>query len=562
MLAGADVAELRENAWHMLRRSNLPDWATTVVDLPRYWFRAAEYGLSIRLAQASFKPAHAALALLRLALSGFAASAAIVALVKVVESSLPFSYGVAAILVLLVALLSVVLLVRNLGSLSGIMDIAARSGEGAARLRRDMATGMRNDWAYGKLIELYRPIVYNVNVSLMREGSTQRMEIVKADEGGSGSAAVAYAAVAVAAGDGDSLQSLLADPISEEQHHRFRRLGESRQRLMRKWREMDTTRRAMEDETGDNYCLRRLGLGTDGDGDRIRIATGVATYGEIVRSCDALINEFALFAYLTGPLGKRWRASPFRRGGLAISSAAMLRCLPWRHRAHRLNHARPRDLRRHRFSRPHRPAPGSRLFLEPADRAAGIGIAVVTLDRRRGDDWAFLGIRSGQVGTYPATNHVAPAGMCNSYGTHLTPQSRGEPPPESYLETAMRCEFLEELFREPEFENNKRPDWRERVERAWREKAFTVEDLKLTGIAFDLLNLRPEVCATAIVDTSDGELNWEFDALGTERPLAEMGRIARTQIVQSGAAALMLARRSRRRSVDQGQATVPEAHRA
>ena len=48
-----------------------------------------------------------------------------------------------------------------------------------------------------------------------------------------------------------------------------------------------------------------------------------------------------------------------------------------------------------------------------------------------------------------------------------------------------------------------------------------------------------------MVDASDSELNWEFEEFGTERPLAEMGGIGRTQIVQSGAAALALARRAR-----------------
>jgi len=528
----------------MSLRSHIPDWAKTVIDLPRYRLRAVEYGVRIRLAQSPPRPTRAATTLLRFVGAAIATGAAILGLIKLPAGTLPFSTGVTATLVLLAIGLTAILLLRNLGNLARIMDIAARSSEGAARLRRDMATGMRNDPAYDWLIELYRPIVDNINANLAAEGSARRMRIVEADGDDKGPS-MAYAAVSIAAGEGDSLRSLLAEPISDEEHHRFRRLGESRQRLMRKWREMDTTRRAMEDETGDNYCMQHLTLGTGPGGDRIRIATGIATYGEIVRSCDALINEFALFAYLAGPLGRRWHWSPFQRDGLAMSAAATLRCLPWRHRAHRLNRARPRDLRRHRFSHPGKLAPASGLFLHPQDRAAGIGIAVVTLDRKQGDDWAFLGIRSGQVGTYPETNHVAPAGMCNSYGTHLAPQSRGEPPPASYLETAMRCEFLEELFKEPEFENNKRPDWRERVETAWREKASTVEDLTLTGVAFDLLNLRPEVCATTVIDTSDGELNWEFDALGIERPLDEMGRIARTQIVQSGAAALMLAQRSR-----------------
>ena len=474
-MSGRAEAGNGENARADALPPDLPYPLVTLVDLPRYWYRAAAYGLSLRMAQSSLNLFGATVGVLRLALSALAASAALLAAVKVVESSLPFSFAVAVAAIFLGLALATIPLVRRLGNLARIMDVAARSEESAARLRRDMATGMRNDRAYGQLIDLYRPIVENISDHLAREGRSHRMEIVESD-GGDPGAPSPYAAAAIAAQPGDSLHTLLAKPMSGKQHHELRRLGESRQRLMRKWREMDVSERVMEDETGDNYCLHRLSFDAE-QAEQIQITASIATYGEIVRSCDALINEFALFAYLTGTLSRRRRWSPFRRGTLAISAEAMLRCLPWRHRAHRSNRARPRDLRRDRFSQPNGLSPASGLFLQPRDRAAGIGIAVVTLDRKEGGDWAFLGVRSGQVGTYPSTNHVAPAGMCNSYGTHLAPQSRGEPPPGDYLETAMRCEYLEELFKEPEFENNRRPDWSERVARAWREKASAVEDL-------------------------------------------------------------------------------------
>lgn len=524
--------------------SKLREWLVGAFDLLRYRFRAGEYGLRIRLAQSSLKPGQVGLAAVRLGLACFAASAGIVALFKGIKAWLPFSVAITVLFVLLIILLIAILTVRYLGNLPRMMAAAGKGKESATRLRHDMATGMQNDSAYGQLIELYEPIVDHINAKLAREGAKRRMEIVGAEGGGKGTG-VRYAAVAIKAGERDSLQSIFSEPISKDRHSHLRRLAEGRQRLMRKWREMDTSQRQMEDETGDNYCLHRLILNDDKQDDRLRVATGIATYGEIVRSCDALINEFALFAYLAGPQGRRWRFSPFERGNLRMSSSSMLRCLPWRHRAHRINSARPRDLRRHRLSNRKGAPRAADLFLQPADRAAGIGMAVVTLNRKGGADWALLGERSRLVGTYPATNHVAPAGMCNAYATHLAPQSRDEPPPTSYLETAMHCEFLEELFKEPEFENNKQPQWRERVERAWQARSSTIEGLQLTGIAFDLLNLRPEICATAVIDATDGKLNWEFDSLGVEHPLTGMDRIPRTRIVQSGAAALMLARRSR-----------------
>jgi ADP-ribose pyrophosphatase YjhB (NUDIX family) len=188
------------------------------------------------------------------------------------------------------------------------------------------------------------------------------------------------------------------------------------------------------------------------------------------------------------------------------------------------------------------------IFLTPRDRAAGIGIAVVTTEvvateQEEKVAKAFLGIRSGKVGTYPATNHVVPAGMCNTYGTNYEVTDPNRPPPPDYLETVMRCEFLEEWAQATEFESNKRREWANLVNHAWEEQIerLVTAPLRLTGVAFDLLNLRPEVCATISVDMHHGALNWEFDQIGVERPLRDMGVVQRTEIVQGGAAALKLA---------------------
>jgi hypothetical protein len=435
---------------------------------------------------------------------------------------------------------------RYLGSLSRIMEIAAWSDEGAMRVRRDMEIGMRNEVAYETLIELYRPIVDEINQDLERRGADRRFEPVEMASG-SGDEQHRYAAVALPTGRLDSLESLMGS-VGEESHHRFRKLADSRQRLMRKWREMDNPDRAMEDEQGDNYCLSSLRIGGARDDDSTCLGIEVATYGEIVRSCEALVNEFALFAYLTGPLGRRRRPSTRQRKTLRMSPAAMLRCLPWRNRVHRENRARPRDflLRRLPSSGKSRAAD---LFLRPRDRAAGVGIAVVTLHKKGGVDYASLGIRSNAVGTYPATHHVVPAGMCNTYATDFEARWDKAAPPTNYLQTTMQCEFLEEWFGREDLEGNKRRNWEERVKTIWALKKRAVEEpLALTGIAFDLLNLRPEICATTVVDTSEGELNWEFDKIGIEAPLSAMGRIRPTEVVQSGAAALMLAQRSRSRS--------------
>lgn len=566
---------MRNHAQALQDDSRISDWLASLLNLPRYWLRAAAYGVRLRL---MLPPSELA----RFILAGagvLIGNAGVVALVaKATGLPLPEMIALGLILLLLMA----TILVRYLGNLSRTMGIAAWSDEAAARLRRDMATGMRNDRAYAQLIRLYKPLVDAINEDSCRCRSARRIEMVEIPR--TSGEIRGYAAVMVAADHRDSLESLFDLPVDDRSHQEFSNLAETRQRLIRRWRSMESQPKKVEDERGDNYCMSMLHLGGREYGGQLRITTGVASYGEIVRSCDALINEFALFAYLTGPYSTKLRRlggvsethatsslNQRVRGGLRMSPGTMLRSLPWRHRAHRLSRARPRDLRRHRRSTRHGRTPGADLLLRPRDRAAGIGIAVVTLGLEDNQERVFLGIRSSRVGTYPATHHVVPAGMCNTYGTHFVPQWRKKPPPRYYLVTAMRCEFLEEWFDEEELEKNMRTDWRDRVDKTWNEKlsparltvpgipkriesswplreSLVVEEIALTGIAIDLLNLRPEVCAITVVDLRDDELNWEFDELGINGPLADMGEVKRTEIVQSGAAALRLAQIARERS--------------
>lgn len=455
------------------------------------------------------------------------------------DPPMPWWLTVCALLAL--AFLVACVAIRYLANLSRIMAVAAWSDEGADRVRRDMAVGMRNGAAYEQLIELYEPIRAAANTTLDPKHRLEPVELRSTRSAQPNR----YAAVVIPAGDGDTLESLIGDQIAERDHTCFRLLADSRQQLMRKWRAMGSKdERELEDERGDNYCLTELR--SDGG---LRLEVGVATYGEIVRSCDSLINEFALYAFLAGPYATRRRLSIRPRRTLRMSPAAMLHCLPWRHRIHRDSRARPRDIRRHRRSHPDSPTPAGRLFLNPEDRAAGVGVAVVTVEETPDGERFYLGMRSGVVGTYPSTHHVIPAGMCNTYGTDLTARSNKEPPSAHYLSTAMKCEFIEEWFSVEEFENNRRRGWERLVNDRWREEMATTDgdwrEPELTGIAFDLLNLRPEVCAVAVVKTESGVLNWEFEAIGFEGSISDVGTIGPTEIVQSGAAALWLLDKSR-----------------
>ena len=526
----------------LVTRSKFPDWLAGFLNAPRYRLRAFSYGLRIVFARPAFE------------LVRFAMTAAGVLMgigFGIGKTSPHLSLATWGAIAVGIAVLAYPV-IRYLSNLSRIMSFAASSEDGAARIQRDMALGMRNDLAYGQLIELYRPVVDEVNLGLAQLGVRRRFELVEME--GEKERTERYAAACLPVEGGETLEGLFGHSNRSDgkwSPERFRTVADSRQRLMGRWRERskESMERSMEDEGGDNYCMTKLIVEANAP---LRMQVGVATYGEIVRSCDALINEFALFGYLTGPLEKRGRLSALGRGPLRMSPARMLRRLPWRNRIHKESRARPLDFRLRRLLR-RKSRPAADLFLQPRDRAAGIGVAVATLDKKgRESERVYLGMRSGIVGTYPSTNHVVPAGMCNTNGTDFGPHGDRIAPGSDYLRTAMRCEFLEEWLGEKELESNRGPDWRARVSRKWEKRLHSdgrdsplEEDMRLTGVAFDLLNLRPEVCATAVIDTSDGELNWEFDRMSMEPPLWAVGGLKRTEIVQSGAAALKLAQLSR-----------------
>jgi len=106
----------------------------------------------------------------------------------------------------------------------------------------------------------------------------------------------------------------------------------------------------------------------------------------------------------------------------------------------------------------------------------------------------------------------------------------------------MRSEFLEEWFNDEELESGRSVDWEKQIERKWSSRVREIQPLQLTGIAFDFLNLRPEVCGVVTVEPFDGSLNSEYMLRLTDVKVALETRIRLTEIVQSGAAALMLAK--------------------
>ncbi|MET8138575.1 hypothetical protein ABZV24_43105 [Streptomyces sp. NPDC005251] len=405
-------------------------------------------------------------------------------------------------------------LVLRLGNLSRIMYVASKSEDGAEAVRAWMATGMKNLDAYAKLRDLYRSYVEAANEEMRTLHHWlepfQFVDVID-NEG----VTHKYAAVAMPLSDPTNLNNILTliTPEDAPDPEDFSDIAENRQRLMKKLRRdiSDLSRRNIEE--GENYYLLSVGEKDGG----LRLGVNVARYGQILRSCDSLINEFALFAYIS-----RGQCKKMRPG-------SVLKCLPWRRETHK------------------RSKGDGDVFLRPYDRAAGLGIAVATVLADSGDFRVGLGMRSAQVGTYPDCLHVVPAGMCNTHGSeHMRQQNPvNQSPPGWYLKTTMQSEFVEEWYNDERLEKAQMPNWREEVDKKW-DQILRGREISITGLAFDLLNLRPEICGEVVVRSWGDELCWEYvagKAQHEEQLFSPRRHIRPTHIVQSGAAAIYLAQR-------------------
>jgi hypothetical protein len=487
-------------------------WRRDRQALLRYRLRAARYGLDIRRKR-SLSDVLGVIGLL-ITLAGF-----VIAVLKSGSQIYGEIFGV-------LILLGIWPVVRYLGSLNAIMRSAASTEEGTRKVFNDMQKGMNNVEAYAALRDVYRPLITEANASLT--GFPAALELVNA----TGSHQQGYAVAVVRTQGLASLSTIIGNLSTKTAAgKRSTQQAESRQQFVNRWRTIHKPPGEMSGEEGDNYCLTEMRF-EDG---RLVLDLGVATYGQISRTCEALVNEFALFSFIVS------------RGGLLsrMRSSTVLQCLPWRRQAHN--------------------AAGSseQLFLKPRGRAAGIGVALATVTGM-GQGHVHLGERSHTVGTYPNVLHLIPAGNCNTHGTdRRVTDAQQLTVPAWYLESIVKCEYLEEWFNNDDLEKLRIPDWRDRVDKLWTEHVHELSPIKLTGIAYDLLNLRPEICAMVRVRFTGTEiLNWEYK-MGMppqELALADTGDIMPNKIVQSAAGALMLARsyRSPRRPGIK-KATYPDA---
>jgi hypothetical protein len=417
---------------------------------------------------------------------------------------------------------------RWLGGISSIMRAAASTDEGSRQVFADMRVGMGNSVAYGLLRKIYSPLVDDANARLGEQGWPCGLEFAGSKANDPISAESEFASIFVRTAGLADLTSLLGNLVPDiPESRRAERRAQNRQRLMRRWRALQPTEQSVDDEGGRNYCLAEVRLAGDDKAPGVVLDLGVAEYGQIARTCEALVNEFALFAFLLGKTTGPHDRLP-RTTRLAMRPATALRCMPWRKQAH--------------------DDAGSAidLFLRPRHRAAGLGVAVATVVTDGAERRVFVGERSGTVGTYPNVMHIIPAGNCSTHGSQRLIERAGSAQlPDWYIRTIMRSEYLEEWFNDENLETSRIPNWAARVDSGWSEKVTEITPLKLTGIAFDLLNLRPEVCAVVEVAMNGNEvLNWEFEAGSPPEawPLEAVGQIQADTIVQGGAAGLLLAK--------------------
>ena len=391
-----------------------------------------------------------------------------------------------------------------------VFKAAAKSEARFEDLRSLLVAGMRNDVAYECLVRLYQPLV-----DLVSQRCVTRTVGWPTDRAGRRCLVVTLPA--------DPLQRLdeLVEPAGTRRGASWlRRVSEfapERQMYMAATRRSVLLANKFGDEDGMNAILDEIDCG-----ERLRVTIGSASYGQIVRTSDSLINEFALFAYIASRSAFRKRPLP-----LWFRADDVLKVLPWRREVHSWD-------ARHQ------------LLLAPRGRAAGVGVSMVLTRRDAGGAAAFVARRSSSVGTYPDAMHVIPSGMMNLHGDPDRPDGTELA---SLPRLAMMAEFIEECFDVEELSGHSTGNFAGRVAHETRSRGLTALDPELTGLAIDLLNLRTEICGvldltehSQVVD--DFTLSWEYthnERLRTLDLVNGTCGLDRADYVQSGAGSLHLA---------------------
>jgi hypothetical protein len=386
---------------------------------------------------------------------------------------------------------------------------AAASEDRAETLRRLMVEGMTHDIAYANLARLYAPIAQRAKQLL------PTMQVSLPTDAAGNPCLV----VAIAPPGPQRLESIIADieeARSADWAARVSRFAAERQAYMATLRRSVSLSNKFGDEAGANIVLTKIQAEPD-----LAMSVNTATYGQIMRTSDSLVNEFALFASHAHRSAFKRKPKP-----LAFREKDLLKVLPWRRQVHSWESA-------------------DDLLIAPRHRAAGVGVSLSLIDGQDKRTSVFVARRSSNVGTYPDVMHVVPSGMMNVHGDlrHDRDDLAALP------RLAMMSEFLEECLDIAEFSGHSAFDFAQRVAGKLDELQLNDLNPEFTGLAVDLLNLRTDVCG--VLDLTGRRpllnafnLSWEYTH--TERlrridisstPLA----LRRTDFVQSGIGSIHLA---------------------
>lgn len=160
------------------------------------------------------------------------------------------------------------------------------------------------------------------------------------------------------------------------------------------------------------------------------------------------------------------------------------------------------------------------ILSDGSGRCAVIGVATLTVFNHDGEYQAIVAQRSQQVATGAGLHHVLPAFVFQPSGPEAFYKG------EWSLSHQILREFGEELFAMPEYDEWQNPDsydyfYNHPTTRDLQEMLSDGRaQLLLTGIAFNMLSTRPEVCALLMIHDGEWYTRWQNDlerAMNTER---------------------------------------------
>ena len=390
---------------------------------------------------------------------------------------------------------------------------AALSESRAEALRKSMVVGMTHDFAYENLVQIYVPVVHRVDHLLSSVQVNWPTDIT-------GRRCLVITIVPATQQKLDSIITGIAEPRDAGWSDRVSRFAAERQAFMATMRRSVSLSNKFGDEAGANIVLEEISAAPN-----LTMTVNTASYGQIVRTSDSLVNEFAAFADLASRSAFRGRPRPLVFGGNDL-----LKVLPWRRQVHAWDDR-------------------AALLVAPRGRASGLGVSLALVNERCGSTSVYVARRSSSVGTYPDVLHVVPSGMMNARGDAQPAANELA----SLPRLTMMSEFLEECFDIAELSGHSVGNYAKRVDKLIDAHRLGDLDPVFTGLAIDLLNLRTELCGVldltghdSIVDAFN--LSWEYthtEQLSQIDLETATQAVRRTEFVQSGIGSIQLASRWR-----------------